>query len=58
MGFAISLLEGLHELASSQPSILAHLQNDIANLTRTLGALRPETIGQVIDILVRADRIG
>jgi DNA-binding MurR/RpiR family transcriptional regulator len=56
-GSPLSLLEDLEGLASSQPSIVAHLQNDIANLTRTFGALRPETIGQVIDMLVRADRI-
>jgi len=56
-GSPLSLLEGLEEFDASQPSIVAHLQNDIANLTRTFGALRPETTGQVIDMLVRADRI-
>jgi DNA-binding MurR/RpiR family transcriptional regulator len=56
-GSPLSLLEGLEELDGSQPSIVTHLQNDIANLTRTFGALRPEAIGQVVDMLVRADRI-
>jgi DNA-binding MurR/RpiR family transcriptional regulator len=56
-GSPLSLLEGLEHFDDSQPSIVTHLQNDIANLTRTFGALRPDAIGQVVDMLVHADRI-
>jgi DNA-binding MurR/RpiR family transcriptional regulator len=56
-GSPLSLLEGLEEFNSSKPSIVAHLQNDIANLTRTFTALRPEAINEVVDMLVHAQRI-
>jgi DNA-binding MurR/RpiR family transcriptional regulator len=56
-GSPLTILENPENLASSQPSFVAHLQNDIANLTRTFGALRPETIDQVTDMLVGAERI-
>ncbi len=56
-GSPLSLLEGLEEFDATQPSMVAHLQNDIANLTRTFQALQPDAINQVVDMLGRADRI-
>ncbi len=56
-GSPLSLLDGLEQADGSLPNIVAHLRNDIANLTRTFEALRPEAVGQAVDILVRAERI-
>jgi DNA-binding MurR/RpiR family transcriptional regulator len=56
-GSPLALLEGLDRHDTSQPGIVTHLQNDIANLTRTFESMRSEDIGQAVEMLVRADRI-
>jgi DNA-binding MurR/RpiR family transcriptional regulator len=51
-GSPLSLLEGLDRHDTSQPGIVAHLQNDIANLTRTFESLRPESIVMGFDLFL------
>lgn len=56
-GSPLGLLDDLSALGASQPNVLAHLQNDVANLTRTFQALPPEALDKAVGVLSAAERI-
>jgi DNA-binding MurR/RpiR family transcriptional regulator len=55
-GSPLALLDGLRQ-DEQGPGIGLHLQNEVANLTRTFEGLRPELLEQAIELLAGADRV-
>lgn len=56
-GSPLGLLDDLSAFDAAQPNVMGHLQNEIANLSRTYQSLRSEDLDNATDILASAERI-